>query len=358
MKNSNNNTISSRYKIGLNDEGPHTNKTYIMREWWYYNAIFNHPKSELKNWFTLLSISSNLHSDSIKLLLHDDKNKNYGGLYDKPKGETQAKGPGVNVNFDKCNIKGIYPKWNLHFENTGLDNKEIVADLEYKATKHPIWLLRNTGHNISTSRYGYYFIMNCDVEGKITIDNTKYDVKGTGYYDHTWSPIYKKKDKTLDSKIKKFKIDVYVWDWFFFRLENGWNIFIGKIHFGKRNLFSSLMPGTLNIVSKENDMMESYFFPITYKNFQKTSNPNLKIPKEINIKSMKINPLNKNPIKGPLFLDLNYKTENIKEFLFGDPPQWGIWDSSGKVSGRIRGFRKEIELKGLGIMEYTNNVKF
>ena len=82
MKNSNNNTISSRYKIGLNDEGPHTNKTYIMREWWYYNAIFNHPKSELKIWFTLLSISSNLHSDSIKLLLHDDKNKNYGGLYD------------------------------------------------------------------------------------------------------------------------------------------------------------------------------------------------------------------------------------------------------------------------------------
>jgi hypothetical protein len=116
------------------------------------------------------------------------------------------------------------------------------------------------------------------------------------------------------------------------------------------------MPVIFNFVTNENKPTESYFFPIIYKNFQKTSIPNLKVPTEINIKSMKMNPLNKYPIKGPFFIELNYKIENIKELVSGNPPRQGIWYSSGKVVGKLKGFRKEIELKGSGIMEYTDNV--
>jgi len=362
MKNSSNKKINSRFTIEVNDERPHKNEIYMMREWWYYNAIFNHKESDLKNWSISSSISISPRFGSTVIVLYDDKNNNYGSITDfKTTEEIKVKGHGVNVNIDRSFIRGMYPKWNVHFENTSMDNIEIVADLEYKATKQPIWILKNTGHNISTSMLGYYFIMNCDVEGTITMDNTKYKIKGIGYHDHTWSPIYKKKVKTLDkTTTKKLKTIAFNrdfnWDWIYFHFDNRSNIFIGKIYFSKRNLISFLMPGTLNFVTNENKLTESYFFPIIYKNFQKTSIPNLKIPNEINIKSMKINPLNKYPIKGPFLLELNYKTENIKELVYGDSPQWGIWTSSGKVTGKLRGFRKEIELKGFGIVEYTDNV--
>lgn len=356
MKNIINKRIASRYIIGENDEGFHENKTYSMREWWYYNAFFNHSKSDLKNWSILLSLSINQYCDSIKIILYDDKKNNYGGSYLQKKGELKAKGSCVNVHIAKSFIKGMYPKWDLHFENTGMDNKEIVADLEYKATKQPIWIVKNTGCNTPTSILGYYFVMNCEVKGVISIDNTKYNVKGIGYYDHTWSPLYKKQNKQPDDTERKIKMDTYVWDWIYFHLNNGWNIFAGKIYFSKKNKFSFFMPGSLNFISDENNMMESYFFQIMHKKFQKTSMPNIKTPKEINIKAMKINPLNKYPIKGPLYLDLNYETNNIREFLYGDPPHWGIWDGFGKVSGKLKGFGKEIDLEGFGITEYTNNI--
>lgn len=354
MKNSSDKKIKSRFTIGTNDERPHINEIYTMREWWYYNAFFNHQESELKNWSIILSISNFPNFSFTKILLYDNKNNNYGDAYFKLKEETKIIESNVNVNCDKSFIKGVYPKWNVHFENIGMDNKRIVADLEYKATKQPVWILKNTGHDISTSILGYYFIMNCDVEGTVIIDNTKYKVKGVGYHDHTWSPIHKKRDKILDKKDAKRR--GLVWDWIYFHLDDGWNIFIGKIYFSKRNLLSYLMPGSLNFVSNKNDVMESYLFPIIYKNFQKTSIPNLKIPDEINIKSIKINPFNKYPIKGPFYMDINYKAENIKESLFGNPPHWALWNSSGKVTVKLIGFRKEIMLKGLGIMEYTVNV--
>lgn len=353
MKNTYNKKINSRFIIGENDEGPHENKIYETREWWYFNTFFNHQESDLKNWSILLIIRSFLKTDVLKILLQDNKNNSYESTWIKEGG---IKASGLNINVDKSFIRGLYPKWNLHFDNAGEGNKEIVADLEYKATKQPIWIFKNTGHNMSTSMLGYYFIMNCDVKGTITIDNTKYNVRGVGYHDHFWSPLYKKNNKQPDETKKGVKKKELVWDWIYIHLNNEWNLFIGKIYFSKRNLISVFMPGSLNFVSDENNMMESYFFPIIYKNFQNTSIPNLKVPNEVKIKSIKINPLNKYPIRGPLYLDLNYKTENIKEAVSGDPPHRGIWDSSGKVTGKLKGFRKEIELEGFGIMEYTDNL--
>jgi hypothetical protein len=357
MKNINNRKKNSRFTIGINDEGQHKNEMFKMREWWYYNAYFNHPESELKNWSIILTIIVYPRFSVKMMVLFDDKNNNYGGLNGKPIEEIQINESGINVNCGKSFIKGKYPKWNIHFENHEKSDKEIIVDLEYKATKQPIWILKNTGNNKSTSVLGYYFIMNCEVDGKITIDNKEYNVKGVGYHDHPWMPIRKKKNKVLDTTKKLPKrFRLLQWDWIYILLDNEWSIFIATIHLLKGNLLSSLMPRCLIFVSKEIKIMESYFFQIKYKNLQKTSIQNIKIPKEINIKSVKINPLNKFPIKRPLFLNLNYKVENIKETCIGKPKNFGIWISSGKVTGKIKGIREEIELKGFGIMEHTKDI--
>ena len=39
------------------DEGPHFHRLLSMREWWYYNVIFDKPDSELKNWSALISFN-------------------------------------------------------------------------------------------------------------------------------------------------------------------------------------------------------------------------------------------------------------------------------------------------------------
>ena len=98
-------------------------------------------------------------------------------------------------------------------------------------------------------------------------------------------------------------------------------------------------------------MIECYFFPFEYLEFQNTSIPNLKIPKKIRIKALKINPL-----KGSFFLDLCYETGNVKECLTRDPPTWGQWETTGNVYGEIKMYKKSIKLKGWGIMEITNHI--
>jgi hypothetical protein len=229
-------------------------------------------------------------------------------------------------------------------------------DLEYKATQKPVWIFKNMGQNTTTSKYGYYFVTNCEVNGNIILNDKKYKVKGVGYHDHTWSPLFKKKNSLYEKKSKRYSEVALVYDWLYFHFKNDWNVFIGKLHLSKRNLFSLFIPGTFNLVSNDCKLMDSYFVPIKYKNFKKTSIPDLKFPYEITIKSIKLNPFNKYPIKGPLFLELTYKTENLKESLYGKPPFWGMWYSSGKVFGKLKGVRKEIDLEGFGILEYTRNI--
>ncbi len=336
--------------IKEHDEGPHQNDKYLMREWWYYNVFFNDPKSDLKNWFLKCSINRAIDSDGIKLILHDNKNKSYGSTYKKPKGTTIVSGPGINTKFDKSFIKGMYPKWHVHIENTEMDDIEIIVDLNFKAKSKPIWIFKNTGHNKSTSYRGYYFVMNSDAEGSIIFKGKKHYVKGIGYYDHTWLP-FAKKNKEKD---KNFNFYGSVWDWLLIRLNNGWNLFIGKIYPKKRYIFPVILPGNLIIVSNSDNILETFFYPIIYKKYFKSSISTSKIPKELNIKTYKINPLNNHLTKSPIFLDLYYNATSINEYLYDENPPFGQWDSVGTVYGLIKGRGIKQKVNGYGIMEYMS----
>ncbi len=344
-------SLKPRNKIGQLDEGPHKNKRYLNREWWYYNVVFNDKDSELKDWIIKCSINRAVSSDSIKLILHDNKKENYGGIYKKEKGATIAKGPGVNVKFDKCQIKGMYPKWHVHMENTGMDKKEIKADLDFKAKSKPFWIIKNTGKNKSESILGYYYVMNSDVKGEISIDGKKYNVKGLGYYDHTWSPYSKK-----EAENKTFNFRGNVWDWLLIRLENNWNLFIGKIYPKNRKITTTFSPGGITVISNNDKISEVYLFPVYYKDFQEMPNSHINVPSNINIKTVKLNPFNNQISKTPLFLDLNYKTNNINEYLYDKKTSFGQWDSTGKITGIIKSRGKNKKIKGVGVMEYMSYI--
>lgn len=338
----------SRYVLKENDEGVHQNNIFKIQEWWYYNALFNHSDNALKNWTVSISLSRFPHTDAIKLVLHDNGKKNYGGIYLKPAGTFKKSGNGLNVNIDSSYAIGKYPRWQVYADNINLDDNEISAKLDFKANSFPMWIIKNTGFNLSTSFYGYYCIMNCDTKGEISINGKKYKVKGIGYHDHTWIPMLKQ--PVVEKKEKKL-IDFNIWDWFCIHFDNGWDAFIGKIHSYQRFPFSNIFPGSLAITPDGKKLIESYFFPLKYIGYQKTSIPSIKIPKKIHIKGLKIN-----PFKESFSIDIFYELENVKECLPRDPPTWGQWEATGKVYGEIRIPKKRIPLNGWGIMEITHNI--
>lgn len=342
----------SKYSLKENDEGIHKNNLFALQEWWYYNVLFNDPKSELKDWSLAISLATFSHTDALKLVLHDDKEKSYGDIYLKPIGTFKTEGHGVNIKLDSSYVKGQYPSWHVYADNKKLDGHEITVDLDYKANSLPMWILKNTGLNHSKSPFGYYCVMNCDVGGEVTLDGKKYNVKGLGYHDHTWMPMA----KDTSSEYKKKLIDFNVWDWLCIHFDNGWDAFIGKIHSHQRFAFSNLIPGSICISPGGKKLVECKYFPLEYEEYADSAIPSLKIPTKIHMKAIKMNLSRKNPLKRPFYLDIVYEVENIKECITREPATWVQWETTGKVYGEIREHGKTTKLNGWGIMETTSNV--
>jgi predicted secreted hydrolase len=343
----------SKYNLRENDEGPHQNSFFKKQEWWYYNVIFDHGKSELKNWSSVISFATYPHTDTFRLMLHDNnRQKTYGNSYLKPIGTCKQRKPAVDVRIEDSYAKGKYPNWYVYANNKNLDKTHIELDLKYKANSLQVWLLKNTGLNQSKSPYGYYCVMNCDVEGKVTIDRKTYKVKGLGYHDHTWMPVLGK----MSEEPKKKLIDFNIWDWFCIHFDNKIDLFIGKFNSDKRSGFSKLIPGCLCISPVGEKAFETHLFKIKRVGFKDSSIKSLKIPTKIHIKTHKMNVLRKKPFKEPFLLDIYFEVENIKETIPRDPPTWVIWETTGKVQGKLKTPKKTIKLNGWGLMETTNNI--
>jgi len=351
-KDSENVPSSKRYVLKENDEGPHYSNFFDIREWWYYNALFNKPGSELINWSVAVSLGASTRYDSLKLILHDDADKNYGDIYLGSKGTTKIDGPRVDVKFYDSFIRGRYPNWHVFAENTAMDKKAIVVDLDFTASSLPMWIFMNTGRNFSKSPFGYYCLLNCDVKGEVKLDDKVYKVGGLGYHDHTWSPSFH-----IDSIGKKtHSVGVSVWDWLCIHFDNGWDMFVGKIYSSRYSFFSKFMPGSICLTTDGKKLIECIFFVLDYEKPQQTSISSIKIPTKINIKARKTFTRKNIPLTGPLDFDVYFEADNVKECLCGAPPTWGQWESTGRVYGEVRGSGKSIKLNGWAIMEIARNM--
>ncbi|UCD13510.1 MAG: hypothetical protein JSW60_08130 [Thermoplasmatales archaeon] len=343
---------SKRYVLKENDEGPHYSNFFNIREWWYYNVLFNNPESELRNWSAVIAISALTEYDSLKLILHDNADKSYGGIYLGSLGTTKVDGPGVNVKFYNSFIRGVYPNWHVFAENITMDENELTVDLDFTSTSFPMWIFMNTGRNLSKSPFGYYLIINCDVKGKVKLNDTVYKVSGLGYYDHTWSPGFYRRS----IRKKKAFVGIGVWDWLCIHFDNGWDMFVGKIYSPNSSFFSKLIPGSLCLTPDGKQLIECFFFELDYKKYRKTTISSIKTPSKINIKARKAITRKTFPLKGPLNFNIYYEADNIKECICGTPPNWGQWESTGKVYGEVRGSEKNIKLNGWGIMEISRKI--
>ena len=336
--------LSPRNVLKGNDEGPHQNMIFKMKEWWYYNVYLNGENSELKNWFILMSIQLYPEFGGLKLELFDDGNKSYGGDYFMYRDNISAYGPSVNVFFNNSFEIGSYPNWHIYGEYTQKDKLEIIVNLTFKANSLPMWLVKNTGNNRSNSFFGYYCVMNCSAYGSISLNGTIYNVSGLGYHDHTWAPI--------NTQINLLNI----WDWLCIHFDNGWDMFVGKIYLERRNFTSKFVPGSLCFTTSGIKFYEGHFFLLDYEENKNSSIPNIEIPIKVHIKALFLNTLGLKDLRGPILLDFYYEAKNIREDLHGDPLYRGYWVSQGKIYGSAKSLGITISLHGWAVFETTSNI--
>jgi predicted secreted hydrolase len=219
----------------------------MTQEWWYYNAFFNEPDSELKNWSLMISFNQMGVADMYFMTLYDDDDGSYGGSAVHSSGKIQSSGPGVNVEYKNSYAKGVYPKWQVYAEDGNLNENNITVNITYEANSLPLWLLFNTGRNLKISPAGHYCILDCEVTGEIKINDTVYSVHGVGYHEHSWFKILSNEQEqvgieNIGQQQIGFQDIIDVWDWFCIHFDNGWDMFAGKLHQMvkiSQNVFSS-----------------------------------------------------------------------------------------------------------------------
>jgi len=341
-----------------NDEGAHQNisNRSMIQEWWYFNAFFNEPDSELKNWSLMISFNQMGIADMFFMTLYDDENKSYGGSAVRLIGAVHSSGPGVNVGYKDSYAEGMYPNWDIYAEDGTLDENNITVNITYKANSLPLWFLCNTGHNISLSPAGHYCILNSEVTGEITINEKVYTVHGAGYHEHSWvnflSPEQGQKviQNMGQGKIG-FQESLDVWDWFCIYFDNGWDMFAGK--FLQQSPFARFMPGNLWITPDGENVTECIFFKFEYLETVESSLPSIEIPTKIHIRAFFLKTLFTKPLQGLIRLDVIIITKNIHEFLWGNPPEYGMWEGPCSINGTIKWQGNTVELNGWAMIELT-----
>jgi len=354
--------FSQKNSLKGNDEGPHQNMFFEMKEWWYYNVFFNNRSSELQNWFLLFSLRLYPEVCGFKLELFDDRNKSYGGDKYLHIDDIQVHGPGVNVFFNNSFMVGKYPFWHIYAEYIQPNNIEIVVNLTFIANSLPVWILMNTGLNNVYSFFGYYCLLNCSVEGTISLNGTRYNVNGLGYHDHTWAPINIKKPNYIryenrNNLIEKNEIDLLkMWNWLCVHFDNGWDMFVGKIYLDKSNDFSKYVPGNLCFTQSGKEFYDVKFFILEYEKTINSSIPQFEIPTKVHIKALLLNIARSKLFNGLILLDFYYETNNTREVIYGDPPSFGYWVSLGDIYGSVLCYGKTIPLSGRAVMETTDEI--
>jgi len=214
--------------VAPEDEGVHFDKISVCREWWYYTAVFD-DSSDLAGWVLSVSFNHMARSDLIGtskpdllvVTLTGPDGEQYGGMINKERGfgilkqpTLQAKTPGVGLTFEDSWAEGEAPEWFIHIEDNEIDtNHEIIIDLRYFAPFDPLWTIGENAFDKTRRNLASYTFLGCQVSGTIKIDGTEHHVNGTGHHEHTWSP----------NIVTKGLING--WDWGYFQLENGWNVY-------------------------------------------------------------------------------------------------------------------------------------
>ena len=345
--------------VSPQDEGVHFNSILNLREWWYYTVIFSED-SDLAGWTATIGfchmawgdLRLTFKPDILVVTLHSPDGKEYGGLINKQRGEIlglfggktlEAKSPGVDLKYGDSWASGEAPNWHIHAEDKDIDKEhDIIMDLDFFAPSSPFWIHSNRLFDQGEGNIANYIFTGCEVTGDVTIDGLKYEVKGVGHHEHSWS-------------LGVVKFAIHGWDWNHITLDNGWNIYYSKYSLTRQRLqtstskinpFASLIITTdkgetltqlkdIDVTIKASDKLFLLLkMPIEMKVTAKPDNTQMLL-KTYNIK-----------------LEINILTENAYDKTWKFPTYLGMNIGMSMITGKVSWTDDdgdhEIELNGTG----------
>ena len=195
----------------------------------------------------------------INMALHDLETDKHFVHYSRNDDEKlRVKKQDFEVWFEDSYMRGRFPSyWFFYHDSTN----DIVVELRYEAQAMPHWVAQKiTGGwlPMGLGFYRYGFIPYSRVTGSVIIKGKRFDVEGTGYYEHIWgdfeysSPftnpsglrksfsVYSKligwwlcnhRLKIPDSLMFSTENNMFGYDWAWSVFDNGWSIFYGNILF-------------------------------------------------------------------------------------------------------------------------------
>ncbi|MDH7506390.1 MAG: hypothetical protein QHH15_01180 [Candidatus Thermoplasmatota archaeon] len=237
------------------DEGDHYPS---MKEWWVVETLFK-TLDDNKKWNFKGSMAYERETPScfiINLLFDIDSNKCivHRTINDDINKFTHKKNI-VDLKYEAFTIKGIYPNYNLHYEDK---NSDFLIDMDIKAKIPPHWSTQDLTNGylpFGLDYYRYGWLLNSDVTGKIKLNDKIQEIKGKAYLEHAWGNFSYSNPFKRSSKIKKtisiYARLIYWWfknnkpgipdriafttennpfgyDWFWGVFENNWSIFYGN----------------------------------------------------------------------------------------------------------------------------------
>jgi geranylgeranyl pyrophosphate synthase/predicted secreted hydrolase len=219
--------FASFFRLAIAKDSESDDSVYTHSVIWSLSDISN------EKYYTDSLVDPLMPSEGLKIIMKN-KDKNVGSklirralkeVYEKgnvPMPDRLLKQPAhvglkkLLLEYDENSFKkGEKGHYHLKLENALND---IVCTLNFIPLTKPI-RHGNDGmvRGVRNEDMFYYFIPKCEVSGEIIIDNTVYEVKGNGWYDHEFS-----RPADEDTEFE-FKRDM-AWNWVALQLENGYQI--------------------------------------------------------------------------------------------------------------------------------------
>ncbi len=240
------------------DEGDHYP---VMREWWTVETIFKTIGENKKyNFLIIASYNTEKPGCFFQYALIDIESDNcvLRADIDDDIDNLKTQKNKLDVRYKKSFIKGLYPYYNIHVEDT---KNDFVIDFNYDCKALPHWIAQDISDGCLPFGWNYYkygFIPNCNLKGNFIHNGKNFKIQGKGYLEHIWGDWSYKNPlvKTSGSKgtfstyidlIKwwihnhKPKIprrisfttenNIFGYDWVWGITDNDWSFFYGNVLF-------------------------------------------------------------------------------------------------------------------------------
>ena len=315
------------------------------------------------------------------LLLHYYFDRETGECYDfstwtKEEKPLSFKKNIVDVQYNNCTLKGLYPKYLIHLED---DEKNFILNIELNASSIPHWAMQEGGDGfipwgLGWARYGY--ITNLDITGNFSMNGTRFNTTGVGYYEHAWgnfSYCLKKPMNYLMEFIKKFPkfvqlarwyLSEYSWsflesksrtfstnnlfgyDWAWAAFDNGWSLHFGNFYLLANCVYDGQGTGVLSVTPDGEIFWDFAFVDINYEKMIYIDEADVYLPLDFDLTASKDEKL--------IHLKFHSITESFMGWNIG-PMSWfycggGGIVTAGEVDGYYTDGETNISLHGVSVV--------